>query len=350
MAERNKHIEDLLLDASFVAWVKKPDYESDLYWTQWLSRFPEREQELMIAKEVVQRMRFKVRKPSEEDTHHNFRNTMHILEHDKNNQNNNIKKVDFFWHFNYYAKIAAVILALITSLVVVYHIHTSNIILVDDNESIAKIITKSTPVVVKTQTQLPDGTMVWLNAASSLSYPDTFGEFREVHLTGEAYFEVVEDIHKPFIVKTNFSEVQVLGTSFNVNAYGENDSELISLESGKVEIKTKNEESLNILSPGQQLIYSKALEKSTVTIFNTEEVSGWKDGLLVFKNATMNQIIGKLERWYGVEIELQNKPADDWRVNGYFQDQPLDLVLSRLSFSKDFEYEMEGKKVKIRFL
>jgi len=196
---------------------------------------------------------------------------------------------------------------------------------------------------------LPDGSRVWLNAASEITYPATFKDVREVKLKGEAYFDVSEDIGKPFIVKTSLSNVKVLGTSFNVNAYSGNTSEYVSLLKGKVTVSLLDGDTSSLLLPGEQIAINRETGISETFSFDSLEVAGWTTGWLTFKNANKEEIINKLSRWYGVEIQLLNEPAEDWNVNGYFRDQTLEMVLDRLSFSKDFEYKMEGKTVKIRF-
>lgn len=250
----------------------------------------------------------------------------------------------------YYAKWAAVYLALFISLLVVHHIHNTNIVNSSEEATGIVYIEKSTPEVVRTQTWLPDGTKVWLNSSSTIQFPEQFDHERIVYLKGEAYFDVVKDSLRPFTVLTDHTEVEVLGTSFNVNAFGDTKAEMISLVNGSVSVKSRRKGNCKELSPGQQMYIDVDTDDMELRKVNVNDHVGWKDGWLIFKNASVNEIIGKLERWYGVKIELENRPAESWNVNGYFQDQTLDTVLKRLSFSKDFEYSIKGKNVKINFL
>jgi ferric-dicitrate binding protein FerR (iron transport regulator) len=287
-------------------------------------------------------MKFKTAKPSDEAIQTSFGNFLEKLERETLGKSSRANS------FSIYYKIAAAITILLISVAVVLQF-TKNIG-EQNNISEIKLIQKSTPSVGKTQIKLPDGTMVWLHSNSSLVYPIEFGEIREVSLTGEAYFEVVENIHKPFIVKTDNSEVKVLGTSFNINAYKGMKRERISLVSGKVEVKIKASNILSLLSHGEEISIDIQEGTGSINRFNISEVVGWKDGLLVFNEANLDQIFLKLETWYGVEIALQNKPMEPWKFNGYFKGQSLEVVLNRLGFAKDFKYKIEGKKVKIEFL
>ncbi|SDG24611.1 FecR family protein [Chitinophaga filiformis] len=158
----------------------------------------------------------------------------------------------------------------------------------------------ATPKGGQYQVVLPDGTKVWLNAASRLKYPVAFtGSERLVELEGEAYFETVKDAHKPFKVKAGEFEVQVLGTSFDVMAYKDEKNTHTTLISGAVKVASEKESRL--LQPGQQAVVNTNAGIGVNTV-NTDEVIAWKNGYFSFRDADIAAVMRQLERWYDVTV------------------------------------------------
>jgi transmembrane sensor len=153
--------------------------------------------------------------------------------------------------------------------------------------------------------QLPDGSMVWLNAASSLRYPTAFkGKERRVELTGEAYFEVVKNAEMPFRVSVKDRvEIEVLGTSFNINAYTEeNNLSATLLEGGVRVLPLHTNEKAVILNPGQQAQIRPSEETKVVSNVDVEKIMAWKNGLFNFENASLQEVMHQLARWYNIEV------------------------------------------------
>jgi len=159
--------------------------------------------------------------------------------------------------------------------------------------------TMSTPNGGQYQLTLPDGTKVWLNAASSIRYPTAFpSKTREVEIIGEAYFEVTKNPTKPFIVKTNKDVITVLGTHFNVNAYSDNRYIKTSLLEGAVQVDGR------ILKPGHAYINGKILQ------INLEQEVAWKNGVFNFNQLSLREAMQQLSRWYDVEIVYKDEIVD----------------------------------------
>jgi ferric-dicitrate binding protein FerR (iron transport regulator) len=173
----------------------------------------------------------------------------------------------------------------------------------EQNQSTAQTITIRTPFGAKTSTALPDGSLVWLNSGSSLSFPAGFGKSRPVKLTGEAYFEVVKS-DKPFIVSTSYGDVEVKGTSFNVKAFPDDNSFETTLVEGIVIVSDKNTSDEVALIPGQQAVNSK--NGFNVQNVETSLFTSWKEGKLIFRKEYLPEVARRLERWYNVKIELDN--------------------------------------------
>ncbi len=170
----------------------------------------------------------------------------------------------------------------------------------------------STPKGGQYQLTLSDGTKVWLNAASSLSYPATFeGNAREVSLRGEAYFEVTKDKTKPFIVKTTMQQVEVLGTSFNINAYENEIATKTTLLTGSVRVShlddKKSDGKSQVLSPNQQSLIGGQSDQITIREIDPHTAIAWKDGFFNFHGLSIDESMKQIERWYDIDVIYEGK-------------------------------------------
>lgn len=164
--------------------------------------------------------------------------------------------------------------------------------------------TMTTPRAREYNLELSDGTKVWLNASSSITFPTSFAaKERKVILTGEAYFEVAKDKTKPFRVLVNGVTINVLGTHFNVNAYDDEDNIETTLLEGSVLITDKTEKVL--LKPGQQAQKQKVGAIVVNDNVNLEEVMGWKNGIFYFENASLQTVLRQISRWYDMDVVFE---------------------------------------------
>jgi len=162
---------------------------------------------------------------------------------------------------------------------------------------------------------LSDGTQVWLNSGSCLTFPTVFGgDVRAVELSGEAYFEVSKDADKPFVVTCGQQTITVLGTSFNLSAYDEDSLIETTLLSGSVKLQAPFGE--RVLFPGQQLRFDRKDGSVSICTVNAELYSAWTKGMFVFFDEPVSSICRKLSRWYEVEIEASDPALDDVRYSG----------------------------------
>lgn len=191
--------------------------------------------------------------------------------------------------------------------------------------------------------QLTDGTEVWLNAASSIRYPTAFtGSAREVEVSGEAYFEVVKDKSKPFHVKVKGIDVEVLGTSFDVNAYADESAFRATLINGSVRII--NATSAHTLNPGQQAVITGQAPVTVDNQVDLEAVMAWKNGRFKFDDTPLPDALRQLARWYDVEIEYKGDVSNK-TVGGKMQrDLNLSEVLQGLH-DIGVNFKIEGKKL-----
>lgn len=198
------------------------------------------------------------------------------------------------------------------------------------------------------QILLPDGTKVWLNAASSLKYPEVFtGNERKVILSGEAYFEVAKNKDMPFIVQTRNQDVQVLGTHFNINSYSDEQSIKTTLLEGA--IKVTNANFSKILKPGEQsLVENNGLGNiNVIKNIDVDSEIAWKKGLFSFNNVALKTILIQLERWYDIKIDYQSIP--DKRYNGMVpRKSNLSEVLHMLELTGNISFKIEeGRRLKV---
>lgn len=184
---------------------------------------------------------------------------------------------------------------------------------------------------------LPDGTRVWLNASSSITFPSVFsGKQRQVNISGEAYFEVAKNGQQPFVVRQGSMDVEVLGTSFDVNGYGDEGEVKTTLLEGKVRAGG------SVLAPGQQAVVSKGV--SVVKDADIEEVMSWKNGAFSFKDAGIEAIMQQVERWYDVEVVYEAKIKTHF-VADIRRDVPLSQLLKLLEETDQIHFRIDGRKV-----
>ncbi|HEY2722846.1 MAG TPA: FecR family protein [Chitinophagaceae bacterium] len=221
----------------------------------------------------------------------------------------------------------------------------------------------------RTQIQLPDGSSVWLNSSSNLTYDKDFGkDLREVNLTGEGFFDVVKDPSHPFIIHTKVIDVKVLGTEFNVKAYPNDAYTETSLIRGSVEITVKNRpEEKHYLKPNEKMsvandILNEEVKKTTKSqpfiltqpltyypIDSTIVETSWVNNRLIFQeNETFREVALKMERWYGVRINFAYMgAADEYRPFVSFQNETINQALDELKEGYKFNYKMDGPNVTI---
>ncbi|WDF64493.1 FecR family protein [Flavobacterium sp. KACC 22763] len=204
----------------------------------------------------------------------------------------------------------------------------------------------------KFEVQLSDGTLVHLNAGTSLRYPVQFGknQNRQVYLLGEAFFEVEKDKAHPFNVNTQNMNVEVLGTKFNVDTYSENVSTDVVLVEGKVSLykDQKTKEDQVYLKPGDKGSNLKGQSKIAIEQVNTEYYTAWVKGSLVFKNASFDDIIKKLERQYNVTFINRNKTLGKEIFNARFDNEPIEVVLKYFSDSYKIDYDIDRDRITIK--
>jgi ferric-dicitrate binding protein FerR (iron transport regulator) len=223
----------------------------------------------------------------------------------------------------------------------------------------------------KTKVQLPDGTQVWLNAGSRLTYDKDFGNrLREVTLIGEGFFDVVRNEHKPFIIHTAKMDIKVLGTRFNVRSYPTDKTTEAALIHGSIEISLKDRPAEKILlkpnekivvankdtiKPQEQATHGKenpeplvAIQHLTYTRNDSSVIeTSWVDNKLVFVKESFKDLAPRLERWYGVTLKLGDEKVAALRFTGIFTDETVEEAMQALTITAPFNYKFQGKTITI---
>ena len=220
----------------------------------------------------------------------------------------------------------------------------------------------------KSQMTLPDGSKVWVNAGSKISYPSDFGvASRNVYLSGEAYFDVVKMEEIPFYVNTDVLKIKVYGTAFNVKAYTDDNCVETTLDRGAISIirndapdreitvepkqkitilRNTQKPSVSLTSANAANTSSKPLENLNVQILkNTEVITAWKDNRLVFNQEPLWSLAKQLERRYNVQIKFNNEKIKSLRYTAAIKEMPIDQVLEAISLSSPISYRIKGTEV-----
>jgi len=213
-------------------------------------------------------------------------------------------------------------------------------------ESVSTIVVENKKINDIEEFTLPDGSRVWLNKRSTLTYPSSFeDDVRLITLEGEAFFEVETDATRPFIVKTANIQTRVLGTSFNVRAYSTDDLIEVALVEGRVEVAMLDNsdtiENLVALTPGEQFSYSKAQRAYATDPFNNDKPYAWRDGIIFFDGADIHEVTSTLQRWYDVAFTLQDDSLTTSELVYRYDTKKFTLyeVLNHITEVTDYKFE-----------
>ncbi len=378
----NYETEDFILDDVFLKWVLRPDKESDLFWNDFLSKYPEK-------KELVKNAVFILKSVQPVEPEISEEKLSGIL-YDLKRTHSSPRRIVFTA-----IKIAAAFLLLISIGGLIYYslgekyrlpfetasdesFQKGRLILADgtvrefeteqtrilqvsegetivNNDTIARdaVALKAyktamcqiiIPYGKRSEITLADGTHIWLNSGSQLSYPAAFSnDSREVYLSGEAFFDIQTDHSRPFYVITNDLKLKVIGTSFNVSSYENDFTTHAVLETGKITAsRNKMFTRPTELIPGERIVFDKTDESFSKESVDVSLYSSWKNGYLIFKSESLSEIFKKLERYYNCRIILES-PLEGITFSGKLDlKEDLEQVLKTISFTSDFTVNKEN--------
>ncbi|MDO6439567.1 DUF4974 domain-containing protein [Cyclobacterium sp. 1_MG-2023] len=343
MKYEDYNIDDFLMDDFFIHWVKNPNDNNRHFWEKWLEQHPEKRDIVMQANLIISSVHYKS-KPLMNDRRYveAFEN---ILKADNNSGLKKTKmeaeyqKPKFPWR-----GIAACILILFCVGVCYKLIFSPNSISESSSHNVT-MIKRANPPGKKSILTLSDGSKIFLNSGSEISYTSGFNDsLRLVRLVGEAYFEVQKE-NRPFVVETGNTKITVLGTSFNVNQK-QNGTLKVALVSGKVHINDQEGNHMQ-LKPSEMMVRDEegAYYK---TGFDLLTITGWKDQTLVFRENSFVEVKEKIENWYGVKLILQGNINTNITYSGTYKEESLENVLKGMLYTSGLAYKIEGKNITIK--
>ncbi|WKN42108.1 FecR domain-containing protein [Tunicatimonas pelagia] len=244
----------------------------------------------------------------------------------------------------YWLRIAATLVLPIIALAVYYFIYQTTEV---TSATLAPHVSYENPSGQRSKIRLPDGSTVWLQAASALQFPPGLrGPLREVSLVGEAFFEVTENPDRPFVVHTPDMDVRVLGTSFNVSAFPDDSVTETTLVSGSVALRQPND-SIDqlIIEPNQQAYYHHASGAFSSQTVDPSFATAWKEGYLKFQNHSFAEVATELERWYGVTIQYDAQKLSDQPITFTLSDESLEQVLHHLTTLLPIHYTIDRQHI-----
>jgi transmembrane sensor len=207
-----------------------------------------------------------------------------------------------------------------------------------------------TPPGVKSQFFLPDSTAVWLNSASSLTFPMAFtGEMRQIKVSGEAFLDVRKDEDRPFVVELGKINIKVLGTRFDVIHYEQENQTNVILESGSISLLKgtgREQKVMASIKPGEMAVMGTEDFKPEIKAVQTEKYTSWKDGKLIFRGDPMDDVVRRLNRWYNVQIEVADPGINEYIYTATFRNETIDQILELLTISAPIRYQVIEREKK----
>lgn len=337
------NVEDFLNDEYFIQWVKSADPELDRFWSEWINMHPDREEIIQQSRAIAESIRFRSFSPDQEQY---ARVLKKIQEGKYSDRHSGIKRLLPQLQKAIRRNAAAVLIILLTIGGMAWYFYPE----VRTSTGQPQLIHLATQNGERTVYTLPDGSHVHLNAGSKLIYSPSFKKDRHIALEGEAFFDVVKDRSKPFTVHTRQITTTVLGTSFNIRAYPENNTVTVALKTGKVLVgrETPGKWDQVSLTPGEKLIYDEGTGMvKKEKLFPDDLV--WTEGVMVLNKVSFNEFVRLIERWYGADIEVTGSPREDWIINGRFKNKPLAVVLESISFAENISYSLKDNHVILNF-
>lgn len=352
-------VEDFVLHQAFVDSVLHPTPESSSYWEGLFEKNPEKVKEAKQARKVVLRMDSHTDKLTSQDKEALWRRVHGEILMDKGYPSaERVPQKGALTKKKSIRKIREIDIPQVYRVAAILCVAVGLSWLTNLSGIKEEVVVRPDPVAyvehrlpsgMKSSWALPDGSRVVLNAGSSLRYIKDFeADRRALFLEGEAFFEVEKDSLRPFVVYTGTLSTTAVGTSFAISAYTP-DSVRVYLLTGKAVVADSlGRQNQMYLEKGEAASKdsSGVVHKST---FDEEEVMAWTKGIILFDRTPISVAVKTLENWYGVTFEWQNHPPDGLTVSGKFDNEQLKNILEGLSYSARFYFEIEDKKVKIRF-
>ncbi|MCC5938971.1 MAG: FecR domain-containing protein [Lunatimonas sp.] len=340
-----KSKEDFLSDPEFVRWVKRPTPELEAYWSNWIAANPDAIKSIKLAKEILMAVNYQEPKIPEGKRQEILASILKEAPTVNRKEDDTIAVVKGGNGWLRFARAAAILLFGVGLAWLVLDIQpASEKITVEAGNG---LLVRSTNAGERLQLTLEDGTRIWLNSSTTLRYPANFeAAQRDVHLEGEAFFEVKGDSLRPFKVYAGDMVTTVLGTSFNVTTKDSIWAQ-VALVEGKLSVMNHQFEGTVLLKAGEMVKYDESTGTKEEGRFDIRAVTAWRNGLIFFQKAGMDEVLARLADWYGVEFQVIGQRKQSWSVTAEYENQTLENVLKSLSYVHKFTFDIDRKKVTI---
>ncbi|GGI23379.1 FecR family protein [Pedobacter mendelii] len=325
--------EDFAADESFIAYYLKTEESSINFWENWISRHPEKIDEIFNAEQILALMYLRL---PEDELHFEAIRFDNFLTSKKSEKFLRKKEFNFSKSFILFSSVA-ILMALFFA-VLYFYPNTETITYVTKHNGYGKI----------SILDLSDGTKITLNANSTIKLPKVFGsKKREVFLIGEAFFEVSKDKSRPFTVNANGTKTVVLGTKFNVSAYGTKPDVSVALIEGSIEISANAGRDKMLLRPSEMATFFTKNKTLIRTGFDQHEVTSWRTGQIIFRNANFKTIAEKLKNSYGIKL-IDQSNMKDWNYSGEFEKADYITIIKSICFAENITYEQTNQTIKLK--
>lgn len=333
---KNYTVEDFVQDDDFRRWINSPNEISISFWTNFQKDYPEKSGSILQAKRIVKALLIEESVILPEDYQDSLGQLKTYLDKKSSNKTS-AKLFSVTWR-----NVAAVLL--IPILAANIYLYTSKILIPSSGQVVQYVV----PDGQKSKVILADGTQVWINSGSTLFVSMDKNNRRKVQLIGEAFFDVTKDKREPFLVETKDYSVKVFGTQFNVRAYKEQAESETILKEGSISIFTHSNQEIK-MTPGQRLFLDNA-KKYSISEVNPDIYMSWKDNALKINNEKLQDLLVRMEHWYGVKIQVDNyDKVKDLKYTLTIKTESLREMIDLMSSVTPLNYKIEGEDVILKY-
>lgn len=333
---KNYTVEDFVEDKDFRSWISSPNEILNSFWLNFQRDYPEKSELIELASQIVKALHIEERAIPRDEYQGSMDQLKTYLDK-KSSYKNRVTWLSVNWR-----NVAAALL--LPVIAVNIYLYNSK----PQHPTSGQVVQYVVPDGQKSKVILADGTQVWLNSGSTLSVSMDNGNGRKVQLTGEAYFDVTKDKKAPFLVETKDYSVKVYGTQFNVRAYNDqNESETI-LKEGSVSILTNSKEEIK-MTPSQRF-FLDSVKKHTISEVNPDLYLSWKDNVLKINNEKLQDLVIRMEHWYGVKIQIDDyERVKDLKYTLTIKTESLREMLDLMNYATPITYKIEGENVILKY-
>ena len=333
---------DFLLDDNFVRWVRTGDNEQNLFWLRWISEHPEQKEEIDTARRILLSLQIKEPTIHEETLKEEWQKLHNAFLKEEDPQPAAANRGGLLRRS--WLTAASMVLLLLSGGLLYF----SRGLVANETITVRRAEAGQRLTVL-----LKDGTKVMLNSGSVLTYPENFrSDLRSVALKGEAFFDVAPNPRAPFLITSGKVTTEVVGTSFGITADPEKGDVQVAVVSGSVKVyasETRSGKSALSLAPAQMATFESDDATFVVSEFDKSKHLAWIDGVLYFEKDDFSTVMEKIEKWYGVKVEVDSdlEPDEELLLTGKFKNKPLNYVLDSYKYPNRFNYELHQDTLKI---